>query len=182
MRVWWWLCLVGVMHGAAAGEIIATDVSHEHNVYHVHFVAIIDAKSRAVRKALTDYPRLTRLSATLLRSEVLLQESSHQRVRLVFHACVLVFCRDLTKTQDIYSQPNGDIVAAMVPELSDFLQGNERWHVAPLGRRTRVEYTAESVPKFFVPPLIGPAIMKSKIRRELLDSATRLEHVAQNRP
>ena len=177
LRMAWALWLWSASLSAHAGEIIATDVSHEDNVYRVHFVGHIAAKSTAVRALLTDYAQLTRLSQTLQSSEIVEQIPGRQRIKLLFHTCVLIFCRDIAKTEDVYTEPNGDIVTFALPEESDSLRARERWHIVPEGEGTRVEYTAEMVPRFFVPPLIGPVIMKSKIRRELRASVERLERL-----
>ena len=72
----------------------------------------------------------------------------------------------------------GNEAAHADPRFSDFHEVSERWRIRPEGAQTRMEYNATLVPKFFVPPLIGPWVIKLRIRDSLLSGAETLETLA----
>lgn len=164
---------------ADAATVLETQVSHSDNVYRIRFAVVIDAPLERVRAVMTDFAQLTKLTDTLIESEVLTRSAGKQRIRVVFRTCVLFFCKQMRKTEDVETLSNGDIVTVAVPAESDFHRAEARWHLAGDAVATRVEYDAEMEPRFFVPPLIGPALVKSKIRRELIATAGNLERLAQ---
>ena len=164
---------------ARAATILETQVSHSDNVYRIRFAVLIDAPVARVRAVMTDFAQLTKLTDTLIESEVISRSAGKQRIRVVFRTCVLFFCKQMRKTEDVETLSDGDIVTVAVPEESDFHRAEARWRLAGDGASTRVEYDAEMEPRFFVPPLIGPALVKSKIRRELIATVANLERLAQ---
>jgi hypothetical protein len=93
-------------------------------------------------------------------------------------ACVLFLCKTVRRVQDVALQPNGDITASAVPALSDFSRAEEHWRIIPQGSGTRIHYDAQLVPDFFVPPMLGPWLLKRAIRRDLLGAAARIESLA----
>lgn len=173
------LLLLAVTTTAHAARITATSVDRRGDDYLVHFSVDIDAAPAAVRARMTDYDHLKRLSDTVRESRIVARHDGVTRVALVLHACVWIFCRDLRKVVDARTAPDGDVVTHVVPAQSDFKVYDERWRIRPQGQRTRVRYDARVVPDFFVPPLIGPYIMKRKIQSELALSARKLERLAQ---
>jgi hypothetical protein len=76
------------------------------------------------------------------------------------------------------AEPNGDITTRALPEQSDFRVAAERWRILPEGTGTRFLYRAEIEPAFFVPPIIGPLVMRRVLARELRESAVRFEQLA----
>ena len=56
----------------------------------------------------------------------------------------------------------------------------ERWQVQAEDDRTRLHYTAEVVPNFFIPPLIGPPVVKYFLRREIQLTAIEVEALARH--
>ncbi len=160
---------------AQATAVAKTEVSEKDGHYKVDFEVVIDAPIQKVRQIMTDYARLSRLSDTITESRVLAAETNKQRVGLTFRACVLFFCRTMKRVEDVETLADGDIVATAVPQLSDFHYSVEHWRIAGEHARTRIKYHAELSPSFYVPPLLGPWLMKSKIRNELETTAKKIE-------
>ena len=158
--------------------MLHTEVNHEAGRYAVAFGVRIGADSGRARRLLTDYARLDRLSKTIVASRIVRATEDAVRVRVDFRACVLIFCRTLRKTQEVREEPGGDIRSDYDPAESDFAFGREHWRIRAEGSGTRVRYDAELVPGFFVPPLIGPWIVKLKLRDELETTAAKLEEFA----
>ncbi len=165
---------------APAATLVRTDVAHHDSRYTIAFEVLLDAERTAVARLLQDYARLQRLSPTVTDSRILGHGNTGEpRVQVIVRACALVFCKTVNKVSDIAQLPGGDLRTRNVPELSDFTEGEEIWQLQAEGRATRLRYEASMVPKFFVPPLIGPLVIKAVIRRELRESAQRVEALAQ---
>jgi hypothetical protein len=171
----WLVCVAP----ASAATLVHTDVAHHHSRYTIAFEVLLDADHAAVARLLGDYTRLQRLSPTVIDSRILGQVGAGEpRVQVIVRACALFLCKTVSKVADVTQLPGGDLHMRNVPELSDFTENEETWQVRPEGHATRLRYEANMVPKFFVPPLIGPLVIKSVIRRELRESAQRVEALA----
>lgn len=153
------------------------EVTHEAGRYRLRFVVDLAAATPAVRALLTDYDHLDRLSAHIIESQRL-TAGGGSRVRIVLEACVLVFCKTVRRVMAVETRANGDILTLADPAHSDFHHAREIWQVNPSDRGTRLVYEAEFEPSFFVPPLIGPWLIKSRLRGALEEIATRLEDLA----
>ncbi|MFQ6022528.1 MAG: SRPBCC family protein [Acidiferrobacterales bacterium] len=164
---------------AAAVTIHKLEITRSQDSYLVTFDVLVAADPAKARELLSDYRQWPRLSKTLKESRLLKTfADERQRVRLRFRTCVLIFCKTIHQVKDVENRPNSDIVTVMVPEDSDFASGWERWQILAEGEKTRVRYHAEIVPGFGVPPLIGPWILKRKLRRTLIRTAKTLEILA----
>lgn len=182
MRTWLRPCLcfgsLLAAFPASAYEILDVRVRHAHDRYDMSFEIRLAADPAAARRLLTDYTHLDRLSATVVDSRVLARNAQRTRIAITLRACVLWMCRTINQVEDVRATTNGEIEANAIPALSDFNYLRERWRILPDDGGTRVRYEAAMVPKFFVPPLVGPWLMKIRMRDELRASAQRLETLA----
>ena len=170
-----------------ATEVQSTSVQHQAGRYTVHFEVLIDADTQVVRHLMMDIHSWPRWSGLVTGVKVL-ERQSHNRflVKVDFHSCAFVFCRDLTRIETVTIDEQGNIRTAAIPLTDDdndendhdFRYAEEQWQVIEAKGKTRVRYDAVLEPDIFIPPLIGPAIMKSTIRRELLGSLRSLERIA----
>jgi hypothetical protein len=76
---------------------------------------------------------------------------------------------------EVETAGNGDILTRTDPGMSDFEHGEETWQIRAEGRGTRLHYRASLTPSFFIPPYIGPWLLKSRLREELTVISNRLE-------
>ncbi len=164
-------------------EVIAAAVAHREEVYDVTFTVEIEAEPDQVWRIITDFANLARLSPTIIESTLLSQaaEVGSARVRIVLRPCVwIIFCKTVRKVTDA-TMEGRSVVHITVAELSDFLSARERMTVEPAARprHSRVSYHAALVPKFFVPPLVGPYAIRKQILRDLTLTANRIEEMAQ---
>lgn len=159
--------------------MIETRVTHDDGRYMVKFNVRIDADKATVRRHLTDYARYTRLSDSIRESRVIaIHSPDRARVAVTLDSCILVFCKTLRIVREVETRANGDLVTVVDPKESDFRYAHERWQIIGDGTGTRLVYDAELVPSFYVPPLIGPWLIKYRIRQELWTMAERLEQLA----
>ncbi|MGD9000625.1 MAG: SRPBCC family protein, partial [Granulosicoccaceae bacterium] len=162
-----------------AGELLNAVVEHKDKRYFIKLDMLIDADPGRVHKLLTDYNKLGRLNDSIKTSEIVysLNERTH-RVRVVTKACVLFFCKTIRQMQDVEQLDNNIIVATVIPEQSDFDYAHARWSIRREKDRTRVTFNADLKPSFWVPPLIGPPVIKKKLYNETLDTIETVERLA----
>ena len=164
---------------AAPATILRTEATHDDERYKLTFEVVLNAGRDKVWNIMTDYNRLPRVSKVIVESRILKQEDENRhRVGVTLHACVLIFCKTMKKVVDIQAWPQNDIIVIGDPALSDFSYSVERWRVVAEGAKTRLYYSAEMVPDFFIPPLIGPWLMKSFLQREIKATAIQVETLA----
>lgn len=164
---------------ATAYRLGETAIQHKAGVYTVAFDVHLDADAGRVRELMTDYDHLDRLSSIVTTSQVLeVLADGSRRIKLDMRACVLFLCKTVRRVQKVTTLANGDITTSAIPELSDFARAHEHWRIQEQHNGTRIHYRAELVPSFFVPPWLGPYLIKQAIRRELVTAAQRLESLA----
>ena len=95
-------------------------------------------------------------------------------------ACLLFFCKSFERFGYVSYEPLKYIEATADPEKSDFHISDERWEFREENDGTVVVYDLVFKPKFFVPPLIGPAVMKRKLRNSSGHALDRIEEVARD--
>lgn len=171
-----WLGYAPVARGA---EVAALEVAHAQGRYTVHFDVRLAAPRARLERYLTDYGKYDEYFESITESKVLTgSPGGLQRIRLRAYGCILFFCRTVTMVKDIAEQEPGEILAHIDPAVSDFEEATEHWRILADGNQTRLQYDAELVPEFFVPPLIGPWLLKNNIRASLLSGAEKLEALA----
>lgn len=163
----------------SAGEIITAKVNHQDKRFFIEIEALIDADSRVVKRLLTDYNNLTRLNDIIKESYTMysLDDVNH-RVYVKTETCISFYCKSLTQVQDVEELPGNVIVATVVPAKSDFDYAHARWKIMAEDKRTRVFFSSDLKPSFWVPPLIGPPLIESKLRDEALRTFDGLERIA----
>ncbi len=108
------------------------------------------------------------------------------RIRLftVVHACVLIFCRTMHQEQIMSATADargGVLRAALVPHGGSFRSGHASWIVRPCRRGhepTCLDARIHLQPAFWVPPLIGPWILRHKMDQEARRSGYGLAQIA----
>jgi len=169
---------------ASAASIESADFRYADHRYHYRYVAHVLAPAAAVRRVMTDYGRLSRVNDDIIVSRVLARfDGGRVKRQMLLKHCVLVFCFDLDLIETLETQDDGTIVATIVPEEGNFRQGRTEMKIEgqPDGS-TRITSTAEQAPDFFIPPLLGPLLMKRSYLREIAETARRIEALAHEEP
>jgi hypothetical protein len=173
--------LILAISSAHASTLEVADFQYHHRSYTYRYTSVLTSPFDRVREIVTDHNGMTRLNDSLLVSEVM-AELADGRVerKLVLHTCVWWWwCFDLTMVEMLTTLPNGDIQADIVPDQSSFRQGSTIWRVEPVGdRQTRVTILGNQTPGFWVPPFIGPAILKRQFLREAAETVDNIERLA----
>lgn len=172
--------MLAVAGEAAAANIEALAVSHAGDDYSASATIVVDAPLAAVRAALTDFAHLGRLTPSIRESRVVATAPEGPLVFTRSEACVGWFCREVRKTERI-AIGEREIVAVVVdegPERGTLAHGRTWWRLTPLGAATRVEMISVVDPSTFVPPLIGPPLVKASMKHEVEALARGLEQAA----
>lgn len=162
-----------------AGEVAAAVVRHSGGRFTVHTDILIQAPVARVRTTLMQFENLPKVNPGIKKVEILERiDASRLRMRVESRVCMLLICRRYRWVQEVSILASGDIETRIDPEVSDFREGWVRYRLLPEGAETRLIVDAELVPDFWFPPLIGPLLIKNKLRNEALKTAARIEHLA----
>jgi len=162
-----------------AGEVLNSHVSYEDGHYLVRLEMKIEAELETVYALLTDFNNLKQLNDSIKSSRLLKSKGKQHHVLFKIEGCVWIICKQVKQVQRVTEMGNGYIKAVTLPDKSDMEYGRVLWHIRQEGDVTIVHYRADFVPAFFVPPLIGPYIMKGRLLEEGEKTIQGIERVAQ---
>lgn len=166
-----------------AGEVLNVSVERFDRRYVVEVDARIDTQTQRLRDLLTDYPNLGRINDSIYRSEILQTHSArNHRVRTEARICVALLCKDIVQIQDVGVLPDGNIHATLVPKGSDLSYGVARWQFWDEPGGTRMRFRSEIEPAFWVPPIIGPWLIRHALHAEAVKSVANLDRLATAAP
>jgi hypothetical protein len=81
----------------------------------------------------------------------------------------------VVQVQDVTLLAGHVIEAVILPEFSDFRSGLARWQLTARGAATQLEFSNSFEPDFWVPPVIGPWLIKRKLVWEVTETAMYIE-------
>ncbi len=159
-----------------AGGVLDSSVSYDAGVYSLSIEARIDAPAAMVYRLITDYDHLHDINPAIRESRILRTFSPEKyRIRTVTRVCVLFYCRDVTQRQDMVQSPGYIIKANILPQDSDFRRGRAQWRLSAEGDSTVMHFRAELVPDFFLPPLIGPWLIRREMVKQIMEIVMLIE-------
>ena len=164
-------------YAAHTAEILQARVDHHHGIYTVDFEGRVAAPPSTVYRLLTDHDRLSQLNSIVLESVLLpATNNSWKKRRVVLHVCILFFCRNMRLIEIIHENGEDEVVALVDPAGSDFRSGETVWRIAPApAGYSRLHLRSTFEPVFRVPPVIGPWLIRHKIRKEMAVMMDRME-------
>lgn len=170
-------CALGIRFApAGAAELRAFDISNEGNRYSVRLDIVLDIPPDYVRQVLTDYRHIYRLNPSIVDSRILPSPAGGvARVLTRMEGCILFYCSEFTRVEDVRETDTGELVADIVPGMSDFGPGATVWRISRHARGSRLAYESELQPEAFIPPLFGSLLFKQKLRAEILTTLQRIE-------
>jgi hypothetical protein len=165
---------------AWAATIESIDVERDHGVYSLDAETVMDASPEAIASVLLDYEHFGRISHVY--KEYGFLEPAPDGTPIVFtrmEGCLLFYCKSLTRVERLEEARPGYIRTVTLPDQSDFNRSVSEWFIEETSEGTRLRYTLEMEPKFWVPPVIGPAYLKRTLLRGGGDAIDRIEYLAQ---
>jgi hypothetical protein len=171
--------LVGVTSVSAA-ELRGVEMQHDAGEYRLVSEAWFDARLDATYFVFSRWDHSSKFSSAIVEARDLAPGADGRPGFYVKNrGCVLFFCKTLVRQGSLELEPNSVLRAFADPQYSDFEFSNETWTFAEENGGTRVRYELHMDPKFWVPPAIGPYLIKRKFRKDGLRALERIEDMAQ---
>ena len=165
---------------ASAAEMRSVDVGYEDSRYTMQSEVWFNAPLEQVYAVFSHWDLSTQFSSAIVKSNDLApDEQGRPQFFVRNRGCLLFFCMTFERQGYVESQPFEVLRAIANPETSDFLVSNESWTFTPENGGTIVVYEMLMQPKFWVPPGIGPYIIKRKLKNDGGDAIDRVEAIAQ---
>ncbi len=166
---------------AGAADLREVTVDRVDGAYVMRSEVWFDVGIEKIYGVFLDWDLSTKFSSVVVESrDVEPGEDGRPRFYNRNQACILFFCKSFERFGYVSHEPFKYIEATADPEKSDFHISDERWEFREEDDGTVVVYDLKFEPKFFVPPLIGPAVMKQKLRNSSGHALDRIEEVARD--
>ena len=174
--------LVLASSSATAAELRSLDVQYEDGFYTLHSTVWFDAGLAATYQTFSQWDLSEQFSSAVVEARDLEPDEQGRPGFFVRNrGCVLFFCKSLTRQGWVERVENEMLRAIADPERSDFKVSNETWTFASADDGTVITYHLYMQPAFWVPPAIGPYLIKRKLKNEGGRALDRMENLAQER-
>lgn len=155
----------------SAPEKLQTSVMHEyrdgHTAFRIQAEGITLAGPQRAWQVLTGYERLPAFVPNLRTSKILWHEGHETILEQESSAGFLFVRQSIHLVVRVVESPPSVIDVTLVS--GDMKQYTGRWEVEPVGvngsEGTRVRYTGYMEPAFFVPPVVGPAMVRGDVKK-----------------
>ena len=166
---------------AESADLRSVSIERVDGVYTMNSVVWFDARIDAVYNVFLDWDLSEQFSSVVVEARNTGSDANGDRGFYTRNrACVLFFCKSVERYGAVEHEPLKFIRATVDPERSDFHLSNESWEFAEENDGTLIVYQLEMRPKFWIPPLIGPYVLKRKMRDDGVEALDRIEVIAQN--
>ena len=168
-------------NSASAADLVSLEVEHEDGRYTMESVAWFDAGIDATYEVFSRWDLSTQFSSAIVEARDLApDELGRPGFYIRNKGCVLFFCKSLVREGYIESQGVHLLQAYTDPGKSDFRFCEESWSFVEEDGGTRVRYQLKFEPDFWVPPAIGPYMIKRRLRSGGGRAIDRIELIAQD--
>ena len=83
--------------------------------------------------------------------------------------------------EELGREAPGHIVTTVVPGESNFADGRAEWLIEAVDdSHTRISVNARQTPTFWIPPVIGPMLLRHVFLREVQETRSNIERIAQS--
>ncbi len=165
-----------------SAELRDVVVEKEEKRYRLTSETRFDTSAADLYRVLTDYDLFTEFSSVFVESRNLRAAANGKpRYFTRMEGCVLLFCKSFVRIGELTLTPHKEIIATADPKQSDFNYSRERWLLVADGDGVLLKYEFELEPSFWVPPVIGPYVMKRALRSGGADAVDRIEALAQGK-
>jgi Polyketide cyclase / dehydrase and lipid transport len=164
---------------AAAAELRDIAVEKNGDRYHLSSTTYFNVTQSQLYNVLIDYDKYLLFSSAFVEAENRAPDGQGRpQFYTKMEGCVLLFCRAYIRVGHLELEPEHEIIAIVDPEQSNFDYSRERWQLVPDGEGTILIYNFEMEPGFWVPPIVGPYVIKRALRSAGGNAVDRIEAVA----
>lgn len=154
-------------------------VSEKNGIYYINASSDIAASDSYVRNVLTDYLHIYRLNDSIIESRILSPiDNDKVQVETIVQCCVPMFCKEVTRVEEISELDSGHIQTTIITDKSDFSSGSATWKIEAKGDTTHLTYQATLEPNFYIPPFVGTSLVIKNMRKEFNTTFNRIERIA----
>lgn len=165
---------------SSAAELRSVEVVHDSGEYRLVSVAWFDAGLDETYLAFSRWDLSPLFSKAVVEARDLEPGADGRPGFYVKNrGCVLFFCKTLVREGHVEFEANTTLRAYADPARSDFEFSNESWTFTEEDGGTSVLYELHMDPKFWVPPAIGPYMIKRKLKKDGGRAIDRIEDIAQ---
>lgn len=177
------LCIAMLLPAlGSAAEMRRVEVDYSDGQYTMESEVWFDAGQEAVYDVFLDWDLSPEFSSWIDEARNLEpDESGLSGYYIRNRGCILIMCKSVVREGRVEVERYLMIHAVANPDKSDFELSDETWTFRTEGDQTVVTYRIEMVPKFWVPPLVGPWAIKRKLRSSGGDALNRIEEIARAR-
>jgi polyketide cyclase/dehydrase/lipid transport protein len=175
---------VGVAASAvlSAATIDSLDVTRDKGRYGLVASAHLAATPASIYAVLMDYDdnAYGRISSAYKESKYLEPDTDGTPVVYTrMEGCMLWHCMKLERVERLESVEPTWIKSYTLPERSNFKYSTSEWSLQPDGvGGTNMIYKLEMEPDFWVPPVIGPLVLKHQLSSGGMRAVRRIENLA----
>ena len=164
---------------AYSGEVVHAFVEEQDGHFLLDLIMQIDAPKNKVLEIMTRYNRLSELSNSIRSSEILEQKKNLTRVKIINEGCILFICQTITQVQNV-QQLDKDYLSIEVEPLKDNIKSSSQyWHFDAIKEnKTRIHYSADIEPDFWVPMFFGSWLFQSRLLEEATEMINKAEKLA----
>jgi hypothetical protein len=169
-----------LLGSADAAELRSVQVDHARGRYTMVSEVWFDATVDQVYTVFSDWNLSTQFSSVIVESRnIAATEGGRPQYYVRNRGCLLFFCRSFERQGFVERKPNTELRAFANPEISDFKLSDETWRFKAERGGTLVRYRMMMEPDFWVPPGIGPYLIKRKFEKDGGAAIDRIEAIAQ---
>ncbi len=168
------------LNAAVAADMRSVEVDYEDGYYTMQSEVWFDASIEQVWEVFRQWDLSTQFSSAIVDARDIEPDETGRAGYYIRHkGCVLFFCLSFERHGYVEHEPLSVLRAFADPERSDFSRADETWTFVPENGGTVVTYHLDMKPKFWVPPGIGPWVIKRKLKNDGGDAIDRIEKIAQ---
>ena len=181
MRAAAFALLLASAGAASSAELRSVELQYEDGYYTLHSEVWFDAGIESTYAVFSDWGLSPEFSSAIVEARDLPpDESGRAGYYIVNRGCVLFFCKSLTRQGHIERESPDVLRAFADPEHSDFDVCDESWEFNEHEGGTVVTYSLYMKPGFWVPPAIGPYLIKRKLTKKAGQALDRVEALARD--
>lgn len=174
------LFVFGSLTQAAELEDIA--VTNEGKRFFVQSSATFDVEIDYVYDTLIDFDNYEEFSSVYHEAHWLERNDDDSgEIYTYTRGCLMFVCRGFGRTESVIATRPTYIETRVDPERSKVRYGTSIWNIEAIGNKTRIDFALEFEPDFWLPPVIGPFVVKKYLRKGGVDALERIEVLALER-
>jgi hypothetical protein len=166
---------------ARTATLNSLEVTRDDGRYELHADTFLAAAPADIYGVLLEYEddKFQRISSVYKESRYLDPEPDGTPIVFtLMEGCVMFFCMQMERTERLEKEEFKFIRTQAIPEKSNFRYSRSEWTFAAAEGGTRMTYSMVMEPDFFVPPIVGPFILKRILRSGGARVISRIERIA----